>query len=114
MSWELIVIVVMAMVIVLVPVAFIWYLNIAGFYANNREARQRRAAVRLLVRETIQIIRSRQAVNRSILEAIEAGENKRADVTGGQPKWESEEAVATERAMPAAAMAGALSRLSIT
>jgi NADPH-dependent glutamate synthase beta subunit-like oxidoreductase/NAD-dependent dihydropyrimidine dehydrogenase PreA subunit len=57
------------------------------------------------VRETIQIIRNRQAVNRSILEAIEAGEKKQADLAGGQLKWESGEATSTDVAMPAAAMA---------
>jgi len=104
-TWEFIVILVMAILIILFPVGFIWYLNIAGFYANTKEARERRAAVRRLVRETIQIIRNRQAVNSSILEAIEAGEKKQADIAGGQYKWEGEEAVAIKEAMPATALA---------
>lgn len=105
MPWEFILVSVITIPIILVAGGFIWYLNIVGLYANTQEARERRAAVRGLLRETIQIIRNRQSVNRSILEAIEADEKKQADLAGGQFKWEGEEAVAIKEAMPATALA---------
>jgi hypothetical protein len=46
MDWEFIVALVVAIPIVLLPVAFVWYLNIGGIYATIREARLRRAARR--------------------------------------------------------------------
>lgn len=44
MQWEFIVALVIAIPIILFPVAFIWYLNVGGIYAAVREARKRRAA----------------------------------------------------------------------
>lgn len=44
MHWEFIVALVIAIPIILFPVAFIWYLNVGGIYAAVREARKRRAA----------------------------------------------------------------------
>ena len=44
MQWELIVALVIAIPIILFPVAFIWYLNIGGIYAAIKEARAKRAA----------------------------------------------------------------------
>ncbi|MBM4443860.1 MAG: hypothetical protein FJ020_00980 [Chloroflexi bacterium] len=46
MDWEFIVALVVAIPIVLLPVAFVWYLNIGGIYATIRAARRRRAARR--------------------------------------------------------------------
>ena len=43
MEWQFIVALVLAVPIILFPVAFVWYLNIGGIYAAIREARQRKA-----------------------------------------------------------------------
>jgi hypothetical protein len=42
MHWEFIVALVIAIPVILFPVAFIWYLNVGGIYAAVREARKRR------------------------------------------------------------------------
>jgi hypothetical protein len=44
MEWGFIVALVLAVPIILFPVAFVWYLNIGGIYAAVKEARKRRAA----------------------------------------------------------------------
>lgn len=44
MEWGFIVALVVAVPIILFPVAFVWYLNIGGIYAAVKEARKRRAA----------------------------------------------------------------------
>ena len=44
MHWEFIVALIIAIPIILFPVAFIWYLNVGGIYAAVRQARKRRAA----------------------------------------------------------------------
>ena len=44
MQWEFIIALVIAIPIILFPVAFVWYLNIGGIYAAIKEARARRAA----------------------------------------------------------------------
>ena len=43
MQWEFIVALVIAIPIILFPVAFIWYLNIGGIYTAVKEARAKRA-----------------------------------------------------------------------
>jgi hypothetical protein len=44
MQWELVVALVIAIPIILFPVAFVWYLNVGGVYAAIKEARARRVA----------------------------------------------------------------------
>jgi len=44
MQWGFIVALVLAIPIILFPVAFVWYLNIGGIYAAVKEARKRKAA----------------------------------------------------------------------
>ncbi len=44
MEWEFIVALAVAIPIVLLPVAFVWYLNLGGIYAAFREARRKRSA----------------------------------------------------------------------
>jgi hypothetical protein len=44
MEWQIIVALVIAIPVILFPVAFVWYLNIGGIYAAVREARAKRAA----------------------------------------------------------------------
>ena len=51
MEWEFIVALVVMVPIILLPVAFVWYLNIGGALAALREARAKRAAKRWLATE---------------------------------------------------------------
>jgi len=44
MEWQIIVALVIAIPIILVPVVFVWFLNIGGIYASVKEARARRVA----------------------------------------------------------------------
>ena len=44
MQWQVIVALVVAIPVVLLPVAFVWYLNIGGIYQVVKEARARRVA----------------------------------------------------------------------
>jgi hypothetical protein len=44
MDWQIIVALVIAVPVILFPVAFIWYLNIGGIFSTVREARARRIA----------------------------------------------------------------------
>ncbi len=43
MEWQIVVAVALMVPVLLIPVAFVWYLNIGGIYAAVKEARQRRA-----------------------------------------------------------------------
>jgi len=42
MEWPIVVALVIAIPVLLIPAAFIWYLNVGGIYALVREARARR------------------------------------------------------------------------
>ena len=44
MEWQIVVALVLVIPVILIPVAFIWYLNIGGILAGLMEARERRAA----------------------------------------------------------------------
>ena len=44
MQWEFVLALVIAIPIILIPVAFIWFLNVSGIYTVIREARKRRIA----------------------------------------------------------------------
>ena len=44
MQWELIVALVVAIPIIIFPVALVWYINVSGLYQVMREARQRQKA----------------------------------------------------------------------
>ena len=43
MEWQVIVALVVAIPIILIPVALIWYINFGGIYLAIKEARERRA-----------------------------------------------------------------------
>lgn len=45
MEWQIIVALVVAIPVILLPVAFIWYLNIGGAVAAVREAREAKAKI---------------------------------------------------------------------
>ncbi len=51
MEWEFIVALVIMVPIILLPVAFVWYLNLGGVLAAFREARAKRAAEKRLATE---------------------------------------------------------------
>jgi hypothetical protein len=51
MEWEYIVALVVMVPIILLPVAFVWYLNIGGAIAALREARAKRAEEKRLATE---------------------------------------------------------------
>jgi hypothetical protein len=55
MQWEFIVALVIAIPIILFPVAFVWYLNIGGIYAAIKEARARRAVREKGVGATVKV-----------------------------------------------------------
>jgi len=42
MEWQIIVALVLVIPIILIPVVFVWYLNIGGIYTAIKEARERR------------------------------------------------------------------------
>ena len=44
MEWQFIVAMVVIIPVILLPVAFVWYLNLGGLYVAVREARRRRAS----------------------------------------------------------------------
>jgi len=44
MRWELVIALVIAVPIILFPVAYVWYINVGGIYTAIREARARRLA----------------------------------------------------------------------
>jgi hypothetical protein len=51
MEWQFIVALVVIIPVILLPVAFVWYLNLGGLYAAAREARAKRAAEKRLATE---------------------------------------------------------------
>ena len=44
MEWQVILALVLAIPVVLIPLALIWYINVGGIYVAIKEARERRAA----------------------------------------------------------------------
>ncbi len=51
MEWWVILLLVLAIPIILVPVALIWYINTSGIYTVIRETQRRRAARKKTIRE---------------------------------------------------------------
>ena len=43
MEWQLVVALAVVIPVILIPVLFVWYLNIGGIFASIKEARERRA-----------------------------------------------------------------------
>ena len=44
MEWQVIVALIVAIPVILFPVAFVWYLNVGGIYTAIKEARAKKAA----------------------------------------------------------------------
>ena len=55
MEWKIIVALIVAIPVILFPVAFIWYLNVGGIYAAVKEARARRAATKKKVKGPVEV-----------------------------------------------------------
>ncbi|MGD9118541.1 MAG: hypothetical protein PVJ08_07425 [Dehalococcoidia bacterium] len=55
MEWQIIVALVIAIPIILLPVALIWYINIGGIYSAIKEARARRAALKKEVDKPVKV-----------------------------------------------------------
>ena len=55
MQWEIIVALAIAVPVILLPVAFVWYLNIGGIYTAIKDARERRAVREKGARETVKV-----------------------------------------------------------
>jgi hypothetical protein len=53
MEWQVIVALVVAIPIILFPVAFVWYLNVGGIYTAIKEARARRVAMKKGIKEEV-------------------------------------------------------------
>jgi hypothetical protein len=44
MEWQIIVALIVAIPVIMFPVAFVWFLNVGGIFAAVKEARARRSA----------------------------------------------------------------------
>ena len=64
MQWEFIVALVVAIPIILFPVAFVWYLNVSGLYHVVRDARQREKRRAKALKEA-ELIRGKATVGTS-------------------------------------------------
>lgn len=51
MEWQFIVALVVMIPVILLPVAFVWYLNLGGVFAAMRKARKAKAAEKQLAAE---------------------------------------------------------------
>jgi hypothetical protein len=51
MEWQFIVMLIVMVPVVLLPVAFVWYLNLGGVWAAMRRARKEKAAEKQLASE---------------------------------------------------------------
>lgn len=56
MSWQIIVAMVVMIPVILLPVAFIWYLNMGGIYAAIKEARATRKESKRVLAEAKQYV----------------------------------------------------------
>ncbi|NQT04693.1 MAG: hypothetical protein HQ577_01655 [Dehalococcoidia bacterium] len=50
MGWQVILALVLIIPVILIPVAFVWYLNIGGLHAVLKEAKEKRAASEMEIR----------------------------------------------------------------
>ncbi len=62
MEWYVILALVLGIPIVLLPVAFVWYLNVSGLYQVIRDMRQRRKRRARVLGEAAALARSRVSV----------------------------------------------------
>lgn len=55
MEWQVIVALVIAVPVILFPVALVWYINIGGIYKAIKKAQARRAARRIALTNTANV-----------------------------------------------------------
>ena len=55
MEWQIILALVLAIPVILVPAAFVWYLNVSGIFTVIRETRNRRIAREKRMREVVKV-----------------------------------------------------------
>ena len=55
MEWQIIVALVVAIPVILFPVALIWYINVGGIYTAIKEAKERRVIDKKGVKEEVTI-----------------------------------------------------------
>ena len=55
MEWQIILALVLAIPVILIPAALVWYLNASGIFTVIRETRKRRIARERRLRETIKV-----------------------------------------------------------
>ena len=55
MGWQIVVALVVAIPVILFPVALVWYINIGGIYTALKEARARKFAQKKEVKEAVNI-----------------------------------------------------------
>jgi len=59
MEWQIVVALVIAIPIILIPVAFVWYLNMGGIYTAIKEARARRVVRKKGASELVKVARQK-------------------------------------------------------
>jgi NADH oxidase (H2O2-forming) len=97
MEWYVILALVLGISMILLPVAFVWYLVVGGIYSVARETGNRRR----LIRQAAQIVMNREALRGLIHQAIEAAEAKQGIPEQGADEQEGIEVSLPEWAMPA-------------
>ena len=55
MTWQVIAALVVIIPVILLPAAFVWYLNAGGIYAAIKEAREKRVAQEKAVEATVKV-----------------------------------------------------------
>lgn len=52
MNWQVILALVLAVPVILIPIALIWYVNVTGIFTMLRETAKRRTRIAKLVKQT--------------------------------------------------------------
>ncbi len=97
MEWYVILVLVLGILMILFPVAFVWYLVVGGIYSAARETTGRRG----VIRQALEIVMNREAFHQLIREALEATERKQGIAEQGADEREGKEVSPPEWAAPA-------------
>ena len=89
MEWYVILVLVLGILMILFPVAFMWYLVVGGIYSAARETTGRRR----VIRQALEIVMNREAFHQLIREAIGTIEDKQGTPEGAYAKSEQEQAL---------------------
>lgn len=73
MDWYIILAIVLGIPIVLLPIAFVWYLNVSGLYQVIRDVRQRQRRRAEALREAEEIIKTKTSISTAPEERALAG-----------------------------------------